>query len=115
MALNRRYIPAKAVEAILETLLDYTEPEVYSDPWHNGRENGFCFWRVADGPEGGTIAVYVAEHRISDDICITLTDSAEWSQCTDEQYKAREYFGYDQHYLAAKRVVELLQVREKEC
>jgi hypothetical protein len=115
--LTRRYLPAQAVELIVEDILhNYcgdSDLEVFSEPWHNGRENGFCFWSVLHGSYGGMVAVFVAESRNSDDLTVTLADTDEWQAISEAQYRARERFPRGAYYNAALRVVELLEAGAK--
>ena len=115
--LVRQYLPAQAVEVAVEDILrnysDDEKLEVFSEPWHNGRENGFCFWVVVSGPRGGQAAAFVAECRNSDQLTVTYANTSEWDMITEKQYKDREFFPRGWYNQVAATVVAFLGVAEK--
>lgn len=104
MSLHRTYKEAAIVEKIIEARLSEEDPIVYSYPWLNGREKGFCFTTLT------APCVFVAEHRNSDDLTITIGKYSEWDFITDEEYKKREFFPYKSYNGVADRVLEILGV-----
>ena len=132
MGINRLYNQARLVEEFIDKMVgqeDY-RTEILSVPWRNGREKGLCFsWDGSvivanwDGKEltftqrrdktpleaWGPFA-YVAEHRSSDDLSITMSKFDEWSMVTEEEYKARRFFKYNEYILCAEQVLEELGV-----
>lgn len=133
MGIKRLYNQARLVEEFIDKLLDNGDhmTEVYSAPWINGREKGFCFsWsgsvidakfdgelkythrkvgdyyeRVIHGPN-----VFVAECRNSDDLTVTVSVSSDWDRITDAEYGARRYFSVNDYEGAARTTLELLGV-----
>lgn len=101
MPLEKRYLIALAVQALVEHDLD-SDINVTVETFHNCRENGFAFSRYDTIP---SLTVYVTQDRNSDDITVTPSKECEWSRIGDD-YKKREYFkSLDK---AAQRVLELL-------
>lgn len=112
--LRRTYRVAKAVEYLVEGMIEgyenvsRTDVNVY--PWLNGREKGLCF-KVSLVEEGiyDSIAIFVSEHRNSDQIGVTIGKSEDWSLITDEEYKNRKFFNYNQHFEAARFILQTLE------
>ena len=115
--LVRQYLPAQAVEVAVEDILhnysDDEKLEVFSEPWHNGRENGFCFWVVVSGPRGGQAAAFVAECRNSDQLTVTYANTSEWGMVTERLYGSREFYPCGAYRDVANAVVKFLSAAEK--
>ncbi len=109
MSLYRTYLQASIVETLIEIKSDGYEGVIYSYPWLNGREKGFVFSVICE-PTISPIAVFVAEHRSSDNLTITVGKYNDWGLITDEEYNAREFFPYGSYEEVANRVLEILGV-----
>mgnify|MGYP001391902926 CR=1 FL=1 len=119
--LIRYYNKAKMVEAWIEIMLaegygdadtkdkDW-EHDISSTPWTNGREKGFCFHAHANS----RIYCFVAEHRNTDALTITVGSMPDWDCITEEEYEARIFLKPDEYELCAMKVMKLCGVYAEE-
>lgn len=108
--LQREYQPAKIIESIIEAeLSNYSELEVFSTPYRNGREKGFVFSHYDGRDETGVVRprhVFVSEARSSDSIqCVTSSCDLMFS---NSEYENAVWFTPRNYNKAAQHVLDTL-------
>jgi hypothetical protein len=97
---------ADAVLAIIESLLS-DEVTFYCEPYQNGREHG---WSLYDNTM--TRQVCFSEYRNSDSIVVYAGTPRDFSMQgntpNDKVYHESRSFSYDEHYEAAKFILDYL-------
>lgn len=89
--------------------------ELKTYPWYNGRERGFllCYGRIV---RDSILCITFGENRNSDNIFVDMwiqnglgNNPPTVKDFSEEAWKRRKYFGYNQHYSAATYIVNLIK------
>lgn len=107
---------AIAIAILLDRMQDIPKSDlaIHSYPFYNGREKGIALVAHKTGVWTKATVIVFGENRNSDDIFIdtwqtsNVFDAPIVADFTEEAYKARRYYKFNEHYNVAKGIIDLL-------
>lgn len=108
MGINRTWKLAELVLGNLEILFDDMGLDGYANPYHNGRENGFCVQLTLSKSKTGGRVAYFSNVRNRSGIAVYQMFNGRTDGIDDEAYRSSHSFDESDSYAAAKFIMDWL-------